>query len=33
VGQIVMAGPMCVLYLISIGFAWMFGKKRQPEES
>jgi sec-independent protein translocase protein TatC len=32
VGQIVMAGPMCVLYLISIGFAWMFGKKRQPAE-
>jgi sec-independent protein translocase protein TatC len=30
VGQIVMAGPMCVLYVISIGFAWMFGKKRQP---
>ena len=32
VGQIVMAGPMCVLYLISIGFAWMFGKKRQPAD-
>jgi len=32
VGQIVMAGPMCVLYVISIGFAWMFGKKRQPAE-
>jgi sec-independent protein translocase protein TatC len=32
VGQIVMAGPMCVLYLISIGFAWMFGKKRQSED-
>jgi sec-independent protein translocase protein TatC len=35
VGQIAMAGPMCVLYLISILFAWMFGKKRTPpvEES
>jgi sec-independent protein translocase protein TatC len=32
VGQIVMAGPMCVLYVISIGFAWMFGKKRPPAE-
>lgn len=35
VGQIAMAGPMVVLYLISIAFAWMFGKKRTPpvEES
>jgi sec-independent protein translocase protein TatC len=32
VGQVVMAGPMVVLYLISIAFAWMFGKKRQPAE-
>jgi sec-independent protein translocase protein TatC len=32
VGQIAMAGPMVVLYLISIGFAWIFGKKRQPAE-
>ena len=30
VGQIVMAGPMVLLYLLSIGFAWAFGKKRQP---
>jgi Sec-independent protein secretion pathway component TatC len=27
-----MAGPMVVLYLISIIFAWIFGKKRQPVE-
>jgi sec-independent protein translocase protein TatC len=34
VGQIAMAGPMCLLYLISILFAWIFGKKRTaPEES
>jgi sec-independent protein translocase protein TatC len=32
VGQIAMAGPMTVLYLISIVFAWMFGKKRTPTE-
>ncbi len=24
-----MAGPMFVLYLISIGLAWIFGKKRK----
>lgn len=37
VGQIAMAGPMVVLYIISILFAWMFGKKRkaaeEPEEA
>ena len=32
VGQIAMAGPMVVLYLISIVFAWMFGKKKKAEE-
>jgi sec-independent protein translocase protein TatC len=32
VGQFLMAGPMIVLYLISIGFAWLFGKKRTPVE-
>ena len=32
VGQIVMAGPMVLLYFLSIGFAWLFGKKRQPAE-
>jgi len=32
VGQIVMAGPMVLLYLLSIGFAWAFGKKRQPAD-
>jgi sec-independent protein translocase protein TatC len=28
VGQVLMAGPMFILYLISILFAWMFGKKK-----
>lgn len=28
VGQVMMAGPMFILYLISIAFAWMFGKKK-----
>jgi len=32
VGQIAMAGPMVVLYIISILFAWIFGKKRKPAE-
>jgi sec-independent protein translocase protein TatC len=32
VGQIAMAGPMTVLYLISIVFAWIFGKKRKAAE-
>jgi sec-independent protein translocase protein TatC len=32
VGQIAMAGPMVVLYIISIIFAWMFGKKRKAAE-
>jgi len=27
----VMALPMCVLYVLSIGVAWMFGKKRKAE--
>jgi sec-independent protein translocase protein TatC len=33
VGQIAMAGPMVVLYLIGIVFAWMFGKKKPAEEA
>jgi sec-independent protein translocase protein TatC len=35
VGQALMAGPMFILYLISIGLAWIFGKKKKepvPEE-
>lgn len=32
VGQVVMAGPMILLYFLSIAFAWLFGKKRQPAE-
>ena len=31
VGQIAMAGPMVVLYIISIFFAWIFGKKKKTE--
>jgi sec-independent protein translocase protein TatC len=30
VGQVLMAGPMFLLYLISIGLAWAFGKKKEP---
>ncbi len=26
--QLIVAGPMVVLYILSIGIAWMFGKKR-----
>jgi sec-independent protein translocase protein TatC len=32
VNQTIMAGPMIVLYLISIGIAWVFGKKKTVEE-
>jgi sec-independent protein translocase protein TatC len=32
VGQVAMAGPMVVLYIISILFAWIFGKKRKTAE-
>ena len=32
VSQTVIAGPMLVLYVISIGVAWMFGKKRRLAE-
>ena len=31
--QAAMAGPMILLYLLSIGLAWMFGKKRAAEEA
>jgi sec-independent protein translocase protein TatC len=30
--QTAMAGPMIVLYLLSIGLAWAFGKKKEVEE-
>src|SRR5918992_768533 len=30
--QLIVAGPMVVLYLLSIGIAWAFGKKRQALE-
>ena len=31
VGMFAMGGPVIILYIISIGLAWLFGKKRQPE--
>jgi sec-independent protein translocase protein TatC len=31
VGQALMAGPMFILYVISIGLAWVFGKKKNKE--
>jgi len=33
VSLVAMAGPMMLLYLLSIGLAWMFGKKRTEEIS
>lgn len=30
--QTLIAGPMCVLYVLSIGIAWAFGKRRDPAE-
>ena len=32
VNQVVMAAPMIALYIVSIGVAWLFGKKRTPDE-
>ena len=31
--QVVMAGPMIGLYVVSIGVAWMFGKKSRDDET
>jgi len=31
VGMIAMGGPVIVLYILSIGLAWIFGKKRAVE--
>jgi sec-independent protein translocase protein TatC len=31
--QTAMAGPMILLYLLSIALAWIFGRKRQAEEA
>jgi sec-independent protein translocase protein TatC len=33
VSLVAMAGPMMLLYGLSIGLAWMFGKKRQAEDT
>jgi sec-independent protein translocase protein TatC len=29
-GMVMMAGPVIVLYVLSIGLAWLFGKKKDP---
>jgi sec-independent protein translocase protein TatC len=31
VGMLAMGGPVVILYILSIGLAWMFGKKRKKE--
>jgi len=31
--QMILSGPMLVLYVISIGVAWAFQKKKKPSES
>jgi len=30
--QLMIAAPMLVLYILSIGVAWLFGKKKKPQE-
>ncbi len=30
VGMLMMGGPVVVLYILSIGLAWLFGKKKEP---
>jgi Sec-independent protein secretion pathway component TatC len=30
--QALMAGPMIALYIVSIGLAWLFGKRRRRAE-
>jgi Sec-independent protein secretion pathway component TatC len=32
VPQIIMAGSMTTLYVVSIGVAWMFGKPRETDD-
>ena len=32
VGMVVMGGPVVLLYVVSIGLAWLFGKKRTVED-
>jgi sec-independent protein translocase protein TatC len=33
VGQTLMAAPMFVLYVVSIGVAWLFGKKQEADDA
>jgi Sec-independent protein secretion pathway component TatC len=30
--MLMMGGPVVVLYILSIGLAWLFGKKRNTDE-
>jgi sec-independent protein translocase protein TatC len=32
VGMLMMGGPVIVLYILSIGLAWLFGRKRKTGE-
>ena len=32
VGMVVMGGPVVLLYILSIGLAWIFGKKRPKDD-
>jgi Sec-independent protein secretion pathway component TatC len=32
VGMLAMGGPIVILYIFSIGLAWVFGKKRRRPE-
>jgi Sec-independent protein secretion pathway component TatC len=30
--MLMLGGPVVVLYILSIGLAWLFGKKRETDE-
>jgi sec-independent protein translocase protein TatC len=32
VGMAMMGGPVIILYILSIGLAWLFGKKRKKRD-
>ena len=32
VGMAMMGGPVIILYILSIGLAWLFGKKRKKDD-
>jgi sec-independent protein translocase protein TatC len=33
IGMMMFAGPMCLLYVVSIGVAWLFGKKKKKADA